>query len=245
MIEPDDRSYLYGDGLFETFRVHNGHVRWLHDHLVRFERSAQFLGFDAQQIDAGLDAMSEAPSWEDGIWRVTVTREYAPALWGGAASVTRRHRPYHRRGHLELGVMPGGYMPDDVLLEHKTTSYIRSIMAKRYAVQSGVDDVIRCSNDGLVGETSCANVFLWIDDTWVTPPIKGLLPGVTRAGVLRLMADQGIPVCVEELTEQALDMASEIFVTSAAVGVLPAATFQSKVLSTHRGEVLQRMVAVQ
>lgn len=245
MIAPDDRSYLYGDGLFETFRVHNGHVRWLPEHLARFERSAKFLGFGATQIEAGLEVLSQAPSWEDGIWRVTVTREHHPNLWGGSASVTRRHRAYKQRGPLHLDLMSGAYLPNDVMLEHKTTSYIRSIMAKRYAVQLGVDDVIRCSHDGWVGETSCANIFVFIEDRWMTPPIKGVLPGVTRAGVLALMARRGIPFSVEPLLVGMLSSASEMFVTSAAVGVCPVATFQSTSLSMSRGEALQEMVAAQ
>lgn len=245
MIEPDDRSYLYGDGLFETFRVVDGRVRWLNAHMTRFERSAHFLGFDEAQTIAGLEMLAQAPSWEDGIWRVTVTREHNSELWGGTASVMRRHRPYKPRRPLHLGLMPDGYLPDDVMLEHKTTSYIRSIMAKRYAVQLGVDDVIRCSRDGWVGETSCANLFVLIDDEWVTPPIKGVLPGVTRAGVLALMAEHEIPVRVEALATSTLVNASEMFVTSATIGVCPVASFQAVVLSTTHVAVLQKMVAVQ
>ena len=69
--------------------------------------------------------------------------------------------------------------------------------------------------DGQILETDRANVFAVIDGVLRTPPADGrILPGVTRAAVLRLAARDGVPVREETITTARLLAASEVFVTN-------------------------------
>ena len=45
-LDPEDRGLAYGDGLFETMRVHEGRVPWLDAHLARLSRDAARLRID-------------------------------------------------------------------------------------------------------------------------------------------------------------------------------------------------------
>ena len=71
-------------------------------------------------------------------------------------------------------------------------------------------------------ETDRANVFAVIDGVLLTPPADGrLLPGTTRAAVLRAAHAIGVRTGQKPLTLDELAEASEVFVTNAVVGVLP------------------------
>ncbi len=75
---------------------------------------------------------------------------------------------------------------------------------------------------GEILETDKANVFAVIDGVLLTPPADGrLLPGTTRAAVMRAAREHGIRVGQKPLTLDELASASEVFVTNAVVGVLP------------------------
>ena len=75
---------------------------------------------------------------------------------------------------------------------------------------------------GEVLETDRANVFAVIDGVLLTPPADGrILPGITRAAVLRAARGHGIRVGRKPLTLDDLTEASEIFVSNAVIGVLP------------------------
>ena len=75
---------------------------------------------------------------------------------------------------------------------------------------------------GEILETDKANVFAVIDGVLLTPPADGrLLPGTTRAAVMRAARARGIKVGQKPLTLDELASATEVFVTNAVVGVLP------------------------
>lgn len=243
-VDAHDRGFLYGDGLFETVAVRQGHVRWLEGHTQRLRRSGDALGFDPAWIERGCAALDSCRARPEGLWRMTLTRASTDDLaWGGSGCVRLRHRPLPPpRAHLKLGAMPSSYLPQDILGEHKTTSYARSVMVKRWAVAHGFDDALRVSACGMVSETSCANVFALIEDTWVTPPVHGLLPGVTRAGVLRLLKEGERPHDVRPLTLLELARARAIVITSAGIGARAVASVDGHALDASLARWLEREV---
>ena len=93
------------------------------------------------------------------------------------------------------------------------------------AVRAGAsadEHVLITDETGEILETDKANVFAVIDGVLLTPPADGrLLPGTTRAAVMRAAREHGIRVGQKPLTLDELASASEVFVTNAVVGVLP------------------------
>lgn len=227
-----DRSYLYGDALFETIRVQpDGSVRWLDRHIARLRRSGDALGYPADHLEKAVNTLESLPDKKPGIWRVTVPRAPEGAPFGGSATMTCRHRPYSKPARPTLGLAEGLYLPDDTLAQHKTTSFVRYIEARRRAERAGFDDALLVSASGLVGEASCANIVAVIDGQAVTPPLRGILPGVTRAGILELAETNGQPIEVHELSVDELRRADEVALLSSGVGVLAAASLEGRPLS--------------
>ena len=237
-IASDDRSYLYGDGLFETVRLRpSGEVRWLDDHVARLESSGRALGFDPGLIARGVSLLRSltSSSRAPGIWRVTVSRGAVdghgrPAPFGGIGGVSLRFRPYNPPSRPHLTLAGGFYLPDDILAEHKTTSYLRSIEVRRRAQIAGFDDAIMTSPGGLVGEASSSNVVVIRGGKAFTPIARGILAGVTRKNLLALAAAAGFPIEIREVNRAELESADEMVLLSAGVGFLPAASFEGRSL---------------
>jgi branched-chain amino acid aminotransferase len=228
----EDRSFLYGDGLFETVRVVGGQVRWLALHKERLARSGEALGFADEVIARGLEALDGLTAREDGIWRVTVSRPGAGAPWGGGpGQVVCRHRPYVAPERPALCALWGHYLPDDVWAAHKTTSYLRSVMARRCAQLAGFEDGVMISTAGLVGEASAAAVVVVTDGVLRLPPRAGILDSVTRRGLIeRLVPRHGIAIEIGPIEVSALQRADEIILLNAAYGALAARTWQGRAL---------------
>lgn len=245
-IAADDRAYLYGDALFETVRVGpNGTVRWLEAHIERLQRSGEALGFRAASIEDAVAKLRELPQRNPGVWRVTVSRSGVDeneqkVPFGGSGAVSVRFREYQEPTRPNLGLGPGFYLPDDRLAEHKTTSYLRSIEVRRRAILQGFDDAIMTSASGLVGEASCANLIFVRQGRAVTSPIRGILPGVTRAGLLRLSKNVSQPIVVREISVDELQEVDEIVLLSAGVGVLAAASLQGRCLDDSWAQRAQK-----
>lgn len=230
-MRDDDRSFLYGDGLFETVRVMApGTVRWLDRHCERLRRSGAALGFPESHIERGVDALRAVVEREPGLWRVTVSRPGEGAPFGGSGRIDTRFRPFSQPARPNLGLAEDFYLPDDFLAEHKTTSYQRYIEARRLALANGFEDALLTSRDGLVGEATTANIVAVVDGSPVTPPVRGILDGVTRRGVLELAEARDEPVEVREMSVEELRRADEIALLSAGVGVLAAASLEGRAL---------------
>src|SRR5687768_8209461 len=76
-LDPEDRGFAYGDGLFETMRVHDGRAPWLDGHLARLARDAYRLRIDMPPAGWLRDRIDEivgdAPA-EGAVLKLILTR---------------------------------------------------------------------------------------------------------------------------------------------------------------------------
>ena len=77
LISPFDHGFLYGLGLFETFRTYNGHPFLLDDHLERLNRGLEELNIDVSytrnEILHALQLLQEENKLEDAYFRLNVS----------------------------------------------------------------------------------------------------------------------------------------------------------------------------
>jgi branched-chain amino acid aminotransferase len=99
--------------------------------------------------------------------------------------------------------------------------YVNSILAKREALLDGYDEAILLDTQGLVSEASGENVFVVRGGALHTPALPTILDGITRASVIEIARDKGIPVHERPLTRDELYTADEIFLTGTAAEVTP------------------------
>jgi branched-chain amino acid aminotransferase len=100
--------------------------------------------------------------------------------------------------------------------------YVSSVLAKREVQRLGGDEAILLDSHGRVAEGSADNIFIVHQGTLLTPPTDlPILAGITRASVLTLARDAGVPVVERSFTRDMLYTASEVFLTGTAVELTP------------------------
>jgi para-aminobenzoate synthetase/4-amino-4-deoxychorismate lyase len=222
-------------GVFTSLRVDRGRGHDLDGHLARLDDSAWRLF--GKHLPPSLDADLAAclAGRRSGRLRITarpvggplrVTIEVIPA---GPAPRTVALRPV---------TIPGG------LGAHKWLDR-RLLATLSEQVGLGPDEHLLIQDgNGDVLETDRASIFAVIAGVLHTPSADGrLLPGVTRAAVLRLARNDGIAVKEEPLSGQQLLAASEVFVTNSVYGVLPARPLAGPDAGWEAGPVTGRLSA--
>lgn len=229
-----DRAFLYGDSLFETLRVCCGRpFRW-NQHLDRLQRSAAALGFRLPVSPADLRRAArrlvEENRCPDALLRLTLTRGLGPRGY----SPTGAHSPsvvmsLHEAPPLEAEPVPRWrvvtsaqrVVAADRLAQHKTGNKLLQILARQEAEAAGADEALLLNTNGEVAEGASANLF-WIRGpvVYTAPTAVGMLPGVTRAVLLELCAQQGITVKKRLIRGEQLRNADALFFTNSAVGVV-------------------------
>jgi len=164
-------------GLFETLRLDKGQY-WLRDrHLARLADSADLLDvpYDSTAAVEALATVAEAhPS---GCWRVRLTLSAAGVIGCVAAPHEDSAAPWR------VALSRNPVDAQDRRLFHKTLD--RSIYAAALMGVEDVDDVLLWNAEGLVTESTVANLVVEIDGRRWTPPVEaGLLPGTFRADLL-------------------------------------------------------------
>ncbi len=196
-------------GVFETLLVARGRPIALHEHLARLARSVRTLYGASLPAGLAADLLTEAAGAGSARARMRVDFRTPAQI------VVQLTDAPLRTGVTRLSVrtVPGGIGP------HKWAD--RRLLAALAA--DAASEPLMCDLDGLVLETARANVFIVEPGgRIVTPPADGrILPGVTRALVIELARELGLPVDVEPIDLARLARAREMFLTGSLAGVEP------------------------
>lgn len=113
-------------------------------------------------------------------------------------------------------------------------NYVNSILAKREAIQAGYDEALLLDTEGYLAEGTGENIFLVKDGVLKTPPLGAILPGITRASVLTLAADLGIPTQEVRFTRDEFYLADEAFLTGTAAEITPVREADNRTIGAGR-----------
>lgn len=200
-----DRSFMYGDGLFETIRIINGQPFLWNEHLDRLDAGAAFLRiklpFTRNEIENGVRHLMSQNVVIDGVVRIHVSRGagqrgYSPK---GADTptliITAQPATQPLPNKIRLITSSARVFSGDPLTRHKTASRLPNILAKIEADEAGVDDALIRNESAEITEASGANLFVIKGSMLVTPSTDaGALPGTTRGFVLKTFNAETAPI---------------------------------------------------
>ncbi|MEW6081527.1 MAG: aminotransferase class IV [Bacillota bacterium] len=230
-----DRSYLLGDGLFETILVLEGRPVFLAEHLARLTASAAFLGYalpPAEQLAAAVSLLINKNSLQEGALRLTVSPAASNGLLAAQNSVLnititcRSGPPYsadlYQRGFRAVIAAATRRNEHSPLARHKTTNFLDNVLARREAAAAGADEALLLNTAGNLCESATANLFLVCGGKVLTPPVTdGALPGIVRAKILTLCPQLCLRALERSLAPAILQEADEAFLTNSLLGVMP------------------------
>lgn len=240
----DDRGLHYGDGLFETIAASDGRARFLSAHLARLARGCAALSIPAPDAETLRSEVARAAKLAPHVLaKLIVTR--GAALERGYAfagtEVPRRilcayawtEGPDSERAPARVA-RAGMRAGRPLFAGIKHLNRLEQVFARREALQRGLDEVILCTDEGLVSGGSMTNVFALTGGCLVTPPIEQCaVAGVMRAQLLRAAQRLGLALGERALALQEVQRAEALWLTNARVGLWPAASFEDRSFTAH------------
>ncbi len=254
-----DHGLLYGDGVFEGIRVYDGLVFKLKEHVDRMYDSAKVIKLDIpmskeEMVKAVVETL-KVNKIRDGYVRIVVTRGVGdlgldprkcpkPTVIIIADAIQIYDTEAKEKGLTAIISSIRRDSVDATSHEAKTLNYLNSILAKIEANNAGVDEAIMLDHRGFVSEGTGDNIFIVKDGVVYTPPrTAGILPGITRACVIQLCRELGIPIVEKDLTVVELYTADEVFVTGTAAEVMPVTVINGRPIGDGRpGPITKKLM---
>jgi D-alanine transaminase len=222
----DDRGFYFGDGGYEVLRVYEGRPFLLEDHLARLVRTLDGLEIPLPEPTDRIAALCRTLAEErgDGTIYLQVTRGAAPRAHVFPPGAVPTFIAYSAPAGRVPAALKLRSVPDDRWgrCHLKTLNLLANVLAKQAAVRAGADEGLFVREDGFVTEGTSSNAFLVRDGALRTHPANPrILGGITRAFVLKLAAERGIPVEERAWTLDDARTASELFMTGTTIEVAP------------------------
>jgi len=256
-----DSGFLLGDGVWEGIRLYNGRWAFLAAHLDRLFEAAKAIDLDIRLDRAGVKAALDATAAANGMTenvhaRLMVTRGVKakpfqdPRLSqsGPTMVIIMEHstpsEETFRRG-IRLATVPhlrGLPMTQDPKLN--SHSKLNCIFAGIAAQKAGADEALMLDVHGFVNTTNSCNFFIVRrGEVWTSTGDYCML-GITRANVIRLCSDNGIPVYEKNFSLVETYGAEEAFITGTFGAQTPVVEIDGRPISDGPGPMTQRIRAL-
>ncbi|MGC9522589.1 MAG: aminotransferase class IV [Anaerolineae bacterium] len=232
-ISPDDRGFLFADGVYEVMCAFDGQPFMAEAHYRRLSRSLEELRLPSQDMERlrrAVTSLLARNRLEVGGAKlyVQVTRGVAPrshafpdepvppTVYATASPYTPPEDAWET-GASAIVVPDLRWARCDI----KSLMLLPNVLASQQAKEAGAYDAILV-RDGTITEGSHTSVCAILEGRLVTHPLTHrILGGVTRDVVLELCRELAIPVLERPIREDELDRAEELMLLGTTTGVMP------------------------
>jgi D-alanine transaminase len=231
-ISPDDRGFLFGDGVYEVIRTYHGVPAFWGEHFARLVRSAKEIqlafSFEPSAFQRLLLSGLQQSGYQEGKIYIQVTRGVAPRehIFPSKEDPTI-FMSFRKMVPLPIEILRQGVsvitLPDirwdrcDI----KSLNLLPNVLAKQKAREAKAFEGIFV-RDGLVSEGAASNIFAVKEDMIITPERNQfVLSGVTQQHVVSLAESRGRDVQFRPIPVSDLFHSAEIFLVSTTIEILP------------------------
>jgi len=236
LLRADNKSYRYGDGLFETMKVVRGLIPLEHLHFERLFWGLRLLDFNIpslitrEKLQEEIRVLCKANNCEKlARIRLSVSRgngsiydgsddlEYLIECWPLEA---------REKGHgYIIDIFPDARKSCDAFSNLKSANYLPYVMASRYARHHKFDDCMVMNTHERIADASIANIFLIKEGKLYTPPLsEGCVNGVMRRYLLEEYNGKESVITIEDMSH-----ADEVCLTNAVYGIRWVKQFRNKI----------------
>lgn len=242
LLTAEDRSYRYGDGLFESLVAFDGSMPMLPYHYERLRHSCDILlmklpaHFNFDWLKDTLTILLTKNAFTNARIRIQVSRAsgglYLPPSNQTEVLITCNSIPNNMFEWSSINATFSPYRVDmGVLSNLKTTSKIQYVMSALQAQKVGAEECFMFNIKGTLADAVSSNVFIVKDDMIITPALtNGGVNGVLRRYVISVLENEYKVVQADVLMND-IDEADEIFLTNAVKGIQSVAVAGSVVYS--------------
>ena len=234
-IDVADRGFQYGDGLFETIEVRNGHAVFFERHLERLNLGCNRLNIlvpDAQLLKSEAIALCRSVAANRAVLKIIITRGsggrgYRPPDVAQPTRVLRLYpypdypEFYPKQGIVarfcttRLGLNPG-------LAGIKHLNRLEQVMARSEWNDPAIQEGLMLDVNGHVIEGTATNLFYIKSHRLYTAKLdQSGVAGIMRGIIMTLSAEHGLAAVEHEFTQDELLSADEVFVCNSIIGIWP------------------------
>ena len=235
IISPDNRSFRYGDGFFETMKMVKGKLLLADFHMERLFSTLAMLQFQppAYFTPAYLIDLIQQLALKNNHNKLARIRLTIYRGDGGLYDVPN-HFPHYliqtwelnpannqfNENGLDIGVYTAAKKSYDQFSSLKTNNFLAYAMAAIWVKQQKLNDAILLNHFDRVADATIANVFIVHEGVIKTPPLtEGPIGGVMRRYLLSQLREANMPVTETPISLQDLHNAAEIFLTNSIYGI--------------------------
>jgi D-alanine transaminase len=232
-ISPDDRGFLFADGIYEVVRWYEGFFFDMPGHVLRLKRSLRELRID-------WDVAETFPSIAEELIKINNLENHPAMVYLQVTRGAARRTHYFPSPSVSptAYAFAFGFVPDiqskesgiKVMLKEdirwsrcdiKSVALLPNTMSFQEAWENGMKECIFVRN-GLITEGSHSNIFFVTDGTLFTHPESNhILSGITRKNILKIAEEAGIKIREEAIFENRLRFVQEAFISNTSAEVTP------------------------
>lgn len=251
-----DRGFIFGDGIYEVVPVYQGKAFRMAEHLNRLDRSLAALRITPPLDRAGwvdlVEQLLSRTTLDTCIVYLQVTRGVAkrdhqfpatpvtPTVFGMISAWSPPPAAQRTQGLTAISI------PDERWLhcEIKSVSLLGNVLAKQQAVDANADEVVQF-RDGYLTEGSSTNIWVVSGGKLLAPPKNNLILEGIRYGLMGELAEAaGIPFESRRISQQEVESADELMLSSATKEVLAIVTLDGKPVGSGKpGPVFEQLRA--
>jgi len=240
-----NRSFLYGDGIFETLKIVNNKILFFEDHYFRLMASMRIvrmeipMTFTMEYLEEQILKLVEVLAIKDAARvRFTVFRNeggfYLPndnsISFVIQASKLENIRYKIPKIQFEVDLYKDFIVPRQLLSTLKTANKITHVTASIFAKENQLDSTLLTNETKNVIEAANGNLFMLMGNKLITPPIsEGCLNGIMRKQIISLAKQIDLVEVIEAaISPFDLQKADELFITNVIVGIQPITKYRKK-----------------
>ena len=245
----ENRGFLFGDAVFETFKIVDSRVLFLEDHYFRLMSAMRILRMDIPMtftmefIEQQILELVQANGLETSARvRMTVFRNsggfYLPqdndvSYLIQCSALKSKHYLLNLEAY-EVDLFKDFYVTKQLLSTIKSTNKAIQITGSIFASENGFQNCLLLNDSKNVIEALNGNLFMLKNGKLSTPPVsEGCLNGIMRKQILALSKSMDVEVAEEPISPFDLQKADELFITNVINGVQPITKYRKKEFDTN------------
>jgi len=252
-ISPDDRGFIFADGVYEVIKYYHATPFRYDNHLERLERSLKEIAIEYKECD----------KLKNIFHKLLVENKLLNTHAGVYLQITRGvHKRIH---HFPDNIQPTIYafafsLPsfteklengikvithEDIRWQRcdiKSVSLLPNTMLFNKAVESGAGECVLV-REGIVTEATHSSVLGVKNGAVFTHPLSNLiLPGITRKVVIEICAENNIPLEEKTFTKEELLKFDEVFIAGTGSEITPVVQIDSKKVGNKKPGTVTRFL---
>lgn len=235
ILTASNRSFKFGDGLFESMRMIDNKLQFADFHADRLVGGMKALKMDGHALMDDYFLRQKTADlvkknrWNGNVrFRLSVYRQgagvYTPEINKAGyvlEGIPLQSNQYELNNKgLIIDVYDEITKPINKLSNFKTSNALPYVMAGIFKSQNRLDEAMILNQNGFLCESISANVFIVYNDQIYTPALtEGCISGVMRSAVMQLCRMNDLTLTEAQINPEILKEAEEVFITNATQGI--------------------------